>query len=260
MSQKITILTVSDLHRSRILYDQLAKAVEELSPDIVAVLGDFLDAGSDETGKLSTIECAQHLANLPSGEIIFVRGNHEDSALWTFEAEWSNIGATAFRLLDGSTFVNGPLVILGFPCIGNYGDGLYSEVPVQPSKWLPKAVQPFGPAATTLWLMHEPIWGSELCAESGYMAGNIEWVAPVEHFRPLAVVFGHDHQTPIRKRRWYESMPDRTACINVGQTEEGPLHFCLFEFHFPQPTPCLPTRGKVTAFPYRTTLRLPLRS
>ena len=52
MSQTIKILTVTDLHRVRALYEQLARAVESHQPDIVALVGDFLDAGGDHPDQL----------------------------------------------------------------------------------------------------------------------------------------------------------------------------------------------------------------
>jgi hypothetical protein len=94
MSQTIKLLTVSDLHCDKSLVEQLAKAVKQHKPDILAL--------------------ARAFSKLPVGEILFVRGNHEDSALWNFQQEFEATGK-AFRLLDHSALAFGPLVIVGFP-------------------------------------------------------------------------------------------------------------------------------------------------
>jgi predicted phosphodiesterase len=114
MSQTIKLLTVSDLHCDKSLVEQLAKAVKQHKPDILAVVGDFLDATPFEESKFTVDELARAFSKLPVGEILFVRGNHEDSALWNFQQEFEATGK-AFRLLDHSALAFGPLVIVGFP-------------------------------------------------------------------------------------------------------------------------------------------------
>src|ERR1044071_202748 len=116
MSQSITILTAADLHRSSNLYSQLQAAVIRHRPDILALVGDFLDATDDHAGKLSTEECAQALSRLPCPEVVFVRGNHEDSAWFTFAEAWNQSGKE-LHMLDGKALAYGPLVIVGFPCL-----------------------------------------------------------------------------------------------------------------------------------------------
>jgi metallophosphoesterase superfamily enzyme len=79
----VRVLTTTDLHQSRLLYGGLTEAVRKHSPDVVAVVGDALEAFS-RSGKrrLSAEECAQILADLPIEHILFTRGNHEDTN-WT---------------------------------------------------------------------------------------------------------------------------------------------------------------------------------
>jgi Icc-related predicted phosphoesterase len=80
MPTQVKVLTVADLHRSQKLYELLAKAVEKHKPDVVAVVGDFLDATEDTKGKLPVEDCARALSRLPCPETVFIRGNREDSA------------------------------------------------------------------------------------------------------------------------------------------------------------------------------------
>src|SRR5437879_8471627 len=168
MSQTITVLTVADLHRSRKLYAQLREAVTRHKPDILALVGDFLDATGDHKDKLSTEECAQALSRMPCPETVFVRGNHEDSAWFSFADTWQRSGKE-LHMLDGQAFTYGPLVIVGFPCLMGHGDGLFDSVPADPNRWLPKLIRPFGPAARSLWLMHEPPHGTELSQDTGML-------------------------------------------------------------------------------------------
>ncbi len=39
----VRVFTVADLHLRQALYDQLSEAVEEHEPDVVALVGDFID-------------------------------------------------------------------------------------------------------------------------------------------------------------------------------------------------------------------------
>ena len=49
----------------------------------------------------------------------------------------------------------------------------------------------------------------------------------------------------------------KSTCVNVGQTDNGPLHYCLVESEFESASPSLPTRLEVTAYPWQETLSLP---
>jgi hypothetical protein len=53
----------------------------------------------------------------------------------------------------------------------------------------------------------------------------------IERFSPLLTISGHDHQTPIRTGcRHYRI--GQTTCVNVGQTDSGPLRYCGIEAEF----------------------------
>ena len=215
MSQIIKILTVTDLHRVRVLYEQLARAVESHQPDIVALVGDFLDAGGEHADQFSTAECAAFLSRLACKEVVFVRGNHEDSNWWEFLAAWQATGRP-LHALHGSTFVHGPLVIVGFPClmgdetafVESLHDG-HAPAPhldSDPAVWLPKVLLPHGPAARTLWLMHEPPAGTPLSKAGSVVEGNQEWVTAIEQYSPWLTISGHDHVTPRKTKRWHHRL------------------------------------------------------
>jgi metallophosphoesterase superfamily enzyme len=78
MPNCVRILTVADLHQSEKLYGLLGEAVLTHQPDLVVLVGDFLDATGDDAGKLPIPECARFLSNLPCKEVLFIRGNHEN--------------------------------------------------------------------------------------------------------------------------------------------------------------------------------------
>jgi hypothetical protein len=42
----------------------------------------------------------------------------------------------------------------------------------------------------------------------------------------------------------------------VGQTDSGPLHYCVIEAEFPESHNCLPSRLKVTAYPWNQSFAL----
>jgi len=45
--------------------------------------------------------------------------------------------------------------------------------------------------------------------------------------------------------------------VNVGQTDNGPLHYCVIEAEFESALPSLPSRMQVTAYPWQETIILP---
>ncbi|MHB9009660.1 MAG: metallophosphoesterase family protein [Limisphaerales bacterium] len=252
---RVTVLTAADLHRSANLYGLLAQAVARHRPAIVTLVGDFLDATGETEGKLTTEECAVALAELPCQEIVFIRGNHEDAAWFNFAAHWMEAGRE-IHLLDGKAFTFGPLVILGFPCLMCQGDGLFDDLPRNPDQWLHQLVRRQGPASRTLWLMHEPPQPSPLAASTGPGSGNVEWRLAIERFMPWLVIFGHDHLTPIRRNRWNHRQGGSLQ-VNVGQPDEGPLHYAVIEMDFPETQPCLPHKMVVTAYPSRQNVQCP---
>jgi len=254
---RITVLTVADLHQSRILYDELEIAVLWHKPDLLAVIGDFLDLDDAGGRELSRADCGRRLNALPC-EVVFVRGNHESQGWRAFADAWrSGRRMRPLNALHCEAYVQGPLVIVGFPC--RLGDEFHYLAGREPShedrssKWLEQVMRKHGAAARTLWLMHEPPAGTRLSEESGPMAGRIEWLAVVDRYSPLLVICGHDHRTPARHACWHYQVR-QTRVVNVSQKLDGPLHYSLIEFEFPQVTPCLPTRIRVSAFPWKSQL------
>jgi Icc-related predicted phosphoesterase len=245
---KKKILTVTDLHCNRRLYELLTAAVQRHEPDVVAVVGDFLDATGETEGKLNVEECARVLSQLPCPETVFIRGNHESAAAWwQFASAWEHSGRK-LHLLEGACFCDGPLVLVGFPCLMNYGDAIGPDFPEDPDLWLPGVLQPHLPAARTLWLMHEPPSGTILSQLRGPLSGRIEWRQAIGRFSPRLVIFGHDHRTPIEKRQWHCRIDHETLCINVGQNDQGPLNYVVVDMLFPKSTPCLPRLFQVSGY------------
>ena len=187
--------------------------------DIVALVGDFLDAGDNTPGKLTTEECAQALSQLACREVVFIRGNHENEQWWAFADAWAKSGRP-LHALHGDAFALGPLVLVGFPCLMGDDMAFANDRPSLSGDydaWLPRG------AARTLWLMHEPPAGTPLSQPHSPLEGNRAWTDAIEEVSPGLVIFGHDHQTPIKKELWHCSI-GKTMCVNVGQTDAGPLH------------------------------------
>lgn len=254
MPNKVKVLTVSDLHRSQKLYALLVSAVKKHKPDVVALVGDFLDATGEVNGKLPADECAQVLSRLPCPKTVLLRGNHEDSAWWVFAEAWRHSGRQ-LHLLEGACFTYGPLVVVGFPCLMVRGDGVGADLPANLSKWLPGVLGAYLPAARALWLMHEPPYWTPLSERSGPLSGRVEWRQAIKRFSPRLVVFGHDHLTPIQTNRWHCNI-GATTCVNVGQTDGGPLHYAVVEMEFPRKSSCLPRVITVRAYPGAKSLRV----
>jgi Icc-related predicted phosphoesterase len=250
MSQEITVLTATDLHRDKSLFQQLAEAIKKHRPDVLALVGDFLHGLRSNENRFTTLETAQFVSRLKVPEIVFVRGNHEDSALWEFADEWIRRGRE-FHLLDKQAFVYGPLVMIGFPCLlgalSEPGDGDFD-------KWLPPLIRQHGTAGRVLWLMHEPVYGTPLAKTDGVLAGNIEWTDAVERYRPRLVVFGHDHDTSRRRKLWHAKLEGGTTCVNLGQ--DSTLHYAVIRLSFDGSQPSFPKSIKLTAFPHNQHLTL----
>lgn len=258
MPSRTTLLTVADLHRSAGLILDLREVVARHKPDMVALVGDFLHAFDDNEGRMTVEDCAGLLSKLPCAEIIFVRGNHEDEAWCHFAEAWNKSGRP-LHALHGQVFRCGPLMILGFPC--HMGDetafiGDREPLAYDPDEWLPEVILPTGRAARTLWLMHEPPSGTPLSKRGSVVEGNPEWVQAIKRFSPWLTISGHDHRTPIQSGRWHYRL-GQTTCVNVGQTDNGPLHYSLVEAEFESASPTLPTRMAVTAYPWQETISLP---
>jgi|GEM_PF-607810 len=271
-STSVKILTVSDLHRVRRHYENLLRAVDLHRPSVVALVGDFLDAGGENPDQLTTEECAKSLSRLPPAKLICVRGNHEAGNWWGFVRAWPQ-EERRLTALYGDAFVHGPLVVVGFPSLlgddsayvvslallGNKEGSLVirEPLPAETGSWLPALMRRHGIAARTLWLLHEPPRGTPLSKSEGPLAGHWQWVEAIERFSPWLTVSGHYHATPIRSNGWHCRI-GRTVCVNVGQSDSGKLHYCLIEATFAKSSACLPAVMKVTAFPWNETIWLPL--
>lgn len=233
------ILTVSDLHLHPGLYHQLELAVAEHQPDVLALVGDFLDGRFPPHSKLlhpSTAGWA--LSNLPC-QVICVRGNHDDSEMPDFVAGWNPDRPPLLALHSEAAVVCG-IPITGFPCL--LGDeSFYLKVALhRPARKcadegcgifarLAALINWEHPALTrSLWLMHEaPVTGI-----ASHIAVCDDWRCLIESRQPDVVVCGHDHSTPIVTGIW-NIRHGRTWIINTGQAHstESTLRYCLLEFY-----------------------------
>ena len=246
----LKLLTVADLHCHRLLLDDLVRAVVRHQPDLIALVGDFLHGGDTSPDRVTPAECARRLANLPCEEIICVRGNHEGEQWPEFLNAWP-ADRPPLIALHGESHTSGPLTLVGFPCaMGDETAYIGDREPLPPfaEEWLTPIMQANGSAFRTLWLMHEPPTGTRLTQKQSPVEGNHEWNEAIERYAPWLTVSGHDHQTPRRTGVWHQKL-GQTTCVNAGQNDAGPLHYCLIEAHFATPTPSLPTKLKITAFP-----------
>lgn len=247
-SDKVKILTVTDLHLKRGLYGELRAAVERHRPAAVCLVGDFLDAEElpPTNERLTPTGAALALAALPS-EVILIRGNHESWDNWPeFEAAWRTTGRT-LHALHGTAVKVGQLTIVGFPC-GLGDEGAFAAGreldPYGPEEWLSELLITTGPAGRSLWLMHEP----PCRAIAAHEACDSEFREAIEAYQPLVTVSGHDHSTPLKTGRWQTRIGD-TIAVNAGQRVEagkaapvGPLIYCTLEFEFPNGRPRLAGR------------------
>ena len=85
--------------------------------------------------------------------------------------------------------------------------------------------------------------------------GHQEWTDAIERFNPVLVVSGHDHITPQKTKRWHCKIKNST-CVNVGQSDHGPLHFTVIKAKFASASPSLPSAIEVSAFPANETIRI----
>lgn len=259
---RVRVLAVTDVHQVKWMYRALEDAVQQHKPDILALVGDFLFGGIPRSAHYSEEECAARLAKLPC-EIIFVRGNHEMENWEPFVKSWLKSGR-ALHIPHGDTTVLGPLVVTGFPCtFGNEESFLMGrpDVDYDVTTWFPAIFDRYGPAALTLWLLHEPPALTKLCAEEGLMAGVEEWREAIQKYQPWLTVSGHDHETPVFDGFWRDRI-GRTTCLNLGQPvrltkKTKALHYSLMDFEFAGSEPSLPQRVAVTAYPWNETLVLP---
>jgi len=220
----------------------------------MCLVGDFLDFCGTTEPQLTSAEAALSVALLEVPELIFARGNHEDFAWFEFQDAWATTGRKLVSL-HGEVFTVGPATIIGFPCLMGDETAFVGErrpLPASPNAWLSRLLERHGPSIRTLWLMHEPPAGTPLSQFDSPVAGNPKWRSAIERIRPILTISGHDHQTPIRNGKWHHRIGS-TTCVNVGQTEHGPLHYCIVEAEFSGDAPSLPTRMTVTAHPQNET-------
>jgi len=254
---EVTVLTVADLHQSRKLYADLVKAVDEHKPDVVAIIGDCLHMGEDMEARLNVEQCAVALSSLRCPEIVFVRGNHEDENWPEFAKSWCR-STRPLTTLHGEVFKIGPLAIVGFPCLlgsEEFFTAPREPLPANPEEWLLNHMHAHGPGAQILWLMHEPPRGTILSQTSGPTAGNQEWANAIKRFAPWLVICGHDHHTPLENKRWYCELGSAT-CINIGQTDHGPLHYVVIKAKFTPESPGLPSKISITAYPWQEAIEI----
>lgn len=238
-SRKIKVLTVTDLHLHKALYDQLIEAVAEHAPDVVACVGDFLNdeeiASTQDSPTLSPEAAANALTGLPC-EVVFTRGNHELDLWDRFETTWLSSGKK-LNALHGTAFTYGPLVMVGFPCWMGLDEHYAKNRPLDryfPDEWLDPLMVEAGPAGRTLWLLHEPP-SPDISSFESYEA---MWCEAVESHQPLLTISGHDHQTPIRTGKWKTKLGN-SVCVNAGQRPKE-LIYCLIDFEFDVTIPSLP--------------------
>ncbi|HEV2328654.1 MAG TPA: metallophosphoesterase [Verrucomicrobiae bacterium] len=265
----ITLLIATDLHQSRLHYQKLAQAVAQYRPDVVALVGDVLDALQFSTKtQFTTKECAQQLAALSVEHLIFIRGNHEDFTWPEFVAAWPHERRPLLALY-GTACAIGPLVIVGFPCmVGSefhwcaHLPTVGNQVELHPLKsrrplpsdfaaWLPALMRKTGPVGRALWLMHESPVGLPLAKPQVF---NAAWADAVERFGPLIVASGHDHDTPLENNTWHAKL-GQTVCVNAGQRALE-FHYTIMDFEFAGAEPSLPMRIRVRAIPWSEELMI----
>ena len=268
--QQLRVLTVTDVHQSVARIAQLSGAIAEHHPDVVAFVGDFLNISCPITGQFTAAQTARALANLAVEHILFVRGNHEALAWHEFVTAWP-FAKRPLLALQGDVFQLGPLLIIGFPCHISYEQTWLDSLPesgihvkrdfasparrgLQPGdhNWLEQIFERYGPAARTLWLMHEPPLQKFI---GDFNTVNPDWARAIDVFLPLLTISGHDHRTPGRSRRRHVHW-NRTICVNAGQSDST-LHYCLLDFYFtPQTQPALPAKILVRIFPWQKQLEI----
>ena len=215
------------MHQHRALLAELASAVDRVRPAAVAFVGDLLDSNGSAQEMAGLEECAEQVANLATPELIFVRGNHEEENWPSFASLLRGKGRRAVTL-HGECHRVGATGLLGFPCFEGYEDPFLEgreALSADTMEWLPGVIDEHGTAASMIWLMHEPPAGTGLSTAN---TASAEWATAVRRFKPRLVVSGHDHQTPLRTRRWHAKL-GRTVCVNTGQMRKPPLRYAVIE-------------------------------
>jgi Icc-related predicted phosphoesterase len=258
MANRVRLLTVTDLHLVTQLYEQLGRAVTAYRPDALIFVGDFLDCcGFMGEPQLTTAQAAAAVAGLTAAEIVFVRGNHEDTNWREFRNAWKATGKP-LKTLHGELGRFAQATLVGFPCtLGNeipFSEDK-PELPLDADIWLSALQNKVGPLMRTLWVMHEPPRGTRLSEPNSVVAGCSEWTRAIQRFSPLATISGHDHETPRITKKWHDRIGD-TLCVNVGQSPNAPLHYTIVDAEFPSAEPSLPSRLTVTAYPWNESVQV----
>ena len=258
--KRVRVLTISDMHQLRSLYDQIARAVDDHRPDVLCLIGDFLEALRCGPEHMSCSEAATRLAALSVEHIMVVRGNHEDANWLEFARAWP--ASRQLIQLHGTAHTIGPLVVLGFPCHTGFDgyfrrtlteDGNYmtfdlaasgrKRLPQRTGAWLDGLMERLGEPGRTLWLSHEPPMTEPIARAE---LRNTEWASAVAKYRPMFTVSGHDHSTPLRWGRWNGCL-GTTYCVNTGQSRTA-LHYALLDFLFESDAPSRPIGVQTQAF------------
>jgi Icc-related predicted phosphoesterase len=261
----VRVLTVSDLHQRIALLNDLSQAVETHAPDVVAIVGDVLEAiHVDAAQQYSAAQCANRLAALPVEHLLFIRGNHEHLNWGEFVCAWP-YSRRSLLALYGTSYTVGPMTLIGFPChtgsefvwcrhleaqrdcMKPAPDHDRLELPVEHDRWLPQLLRETGPSGRTLWLMHEPPIAAPLASKQ---LCNPEWAAAIKRFQPLVTVSGHEHHPTA----WHATL-DTTVSVNIGQAEDS-LRFCVLDFHFVSDRAGLPAKVEIVAYPTQQRLQV----
>ena len=223
------VLAVADLHQRPHLYSQLATVVSEHQPDVVALVGDFLEAEAPPDVELLTVEeAAAALLALPCA-VVMVRGEQEREGWPAFETAWRASGRE-LHALHGSVVTLAGVTFAGFPCL--IGDAsFYSKGRELPGAcyddWFSGVFQEAGLASRWMvWLMHEPP-----CPELAAVPCE-EWGRAIRDYLPMQVVSGHDHVHTLTGPNgcalgWLANMGD-TMVANFGQRVDNPRGKLLY--------------------------------
>ena len=255
------MLTFADLHQSPLHFRNLPRIINAANPDVVALVGDFLDLGINEGRVVLTIKEVVACLSAIKPPLICVRGNHEDHNWTAFAEEWEKSGnGKELHCLDASTYTLGPLTIVGFPC--PMGDDAYwclslpktgnilntlpkgrHSVGYQHDKWMKPLQKRLGPAGRMCWLLHIPPVGRPIAHPEAFSP----WFCDlVDKYLPMLTISGHDHATPLRHSTW-NCKEEQTICVNVGQGGLETFYACV-DFQFEEGK-ILPPKITVTAMP-----------
>lgn len=202
------LLSVSDLHARPGLYRQLAFALRLHRPDLLVLVGDFLDAfpardllTADAAAQLFATE-RQYFRRL-----ILIPGNHDNDGIGDFE-EVLQRRRVCYLKLAGQTAQFDGVTLAGFPC----GIGRQDHWPSKAKTgWLDAAS-----GLSSFWFCHEPPAHSPLAGKSGTdIQGSQTIERLIETYQPAGVIAGHQH-CPLMQRISKGS----TTIINTGQPGE----------------------------------------